>query len=579
MAWQQRRTVTVEQPCCHAVLMNRYATSSHEGLDRVRSRVARALACAEPEPRRHAAAKAFAWALHNGFIPAGRIQRGAGVDGGLTLLNCFVQPVGESPADSVSAPGFYRACAEAMATLRSGGGVGYDFSDVAPRERGSPRARPGPLPVLSWYNRCAAALADPRGAAQMGVLHVSHPDIEAFVQAKLRPGALRHFNLSVGISDAFMEAVASGLDFNLVHRTPPAHAASRYQDGHWVYRRLPARELWRGITSAALRCGEPGLLFIDRINRENNLAYCETIEATNPCGEQPLPAYGCCCLGSLDLTVFVARPFTAAAEFDHTQFKRVASLAVRMLDNALELTPWPLPAQREQGLSKRRIGLGITGLADALIMLGLRYNCERARQWAAEVMSTLRDTAYAASIELARERGPFPTFHAGRYLRAPFVARLPVWLRERLWHFGIRNSHLLAIAPAGSISLAFGDNCSAGVEPVFDWRYRRLYGSIGSLPVEDSAYHRYRLTGGDINRLPAAFMTSAEIEPIDQLRMVAALAPYVDAGIAKTVRLAEDCGPSVCEDIYWQAWRLGLKGITVFRPNAITGAALACVAR
>ncbi len=438
------------QPISAEVLKEKYAKGDEETALQVHQRVAQALALAEPAPRRAEWQARFLWALEQGFIPAGRIQSAAGTELAATLINCFVQPVGDSIAQIEDGhPGIYTALTEAAETMRRGGGVGYDFSRIRPRGAwvGSTQSSAsGPVSYMRVFDRSCETVesAGARRGAQMGVLRCDHPDIEEFIHAK-DSGDLKNFNISVGVTDAFMQAVKADGEIELVHRAEPGaklKAAGAYActdaDGqvHWVYRRLRARELWDQIMRSTYDHAEPGVLFLDTINRDNNLAYCETIASTNPCAEQPLPPYGCCCLGSIDLTRFVLRPFEPDAAFDEAGFAKVAQVAVRMLDNVLDVSVWPLPQQHEEARRKRRIGLGFTGLGDALVMLGLRYDTEPARACARRISEVMRDAAYEASVELARERGPFPLFNADLYLSgSTFATRLPAPLRERTAQF------------------------------------------------------------------------------------------------------------------------------------------------
>lgn len=577
------------QPITDEVLLEKYAKGDERNAADVRQRVARALAQAElPEARAHWEAR-FAQALEAGFVPAGRINSAAGTELEATLINCFVQPVGDSIAHmDDDHPGIYTALTEAAETMRRGGGVGYDFSRIRPRGAavGSTHSNAsGPVSYMRVFDRSCETVesAGARRGAQMGVLRCDHPDVEEFIHAK-DSGDLRNFNISVGVTDTFMKAVREGGEVELVHRAEPgvrqkAEGAHQRADGLWVYRKLPARELWDQIMRSTYDHAEPGVLFLDRINHDNNLSYCETIAATNPCGEQPLPAYGCCCLGSIDLTRFVRKPFEADASFDEGGFTALVRTAVRMLDNVLDITYWPLEAQQREARNKRRIGLGFTGLGDALVMLNLRYDQPEARAMAQRISVLMRDAAYGASVDLAIERGPFPLFNAELYgSRNGFASRLPAELRERIRTQGIRNSHLLSIAPTGTISLAFADNASNGIEPAFSWSYKRKKrmpdGTFKEYAVEDHAWRLYRHLKGADAPLTEAFVTALEMSAQAHQEMVAAVAPNVDTAISKTVNVPEDYPYERFQDLYMRAWESGLKGLATYRPNSVLGSVL-----
>ncbi|HET9977187.1 MAG TPA: adenosylcobalamin-dependent ribonucleoside-diphosphate reductase [Burkholderiaceae bacterium] len=571
------------------VLRDKYAKGDEKTVDDVLQRVARALAQAEREEQRTHWEERFLHALQGGFIPAGRIQSAAGTGLAATLINCFVQPVGDSIRhDEDGHPGIYTALAEAAETMRRGGGVGYDFSRIRPQGAwvaATQSNASGPVSYMRVFDRSCETVesAGSRRGAQMGVLRCDHPDIEGFIHAK-DEGDLKNFNISVGVTDAFMQAVKDGTEVELVHRAEPGpsiKAAGAYlrEDGQWVYRRIAARALWDQVMRSTYDHAEPGVLFLDAINRDNNLAYCESITATNPCAEQPLPSYGCCCLGSIDLTRFVQRPFEADAAFDEAGFGALSKVAVRMLDNVLDVTMWPLAQQHEEARSKRRVGLGFTGLGDALVMLGLRYDGEAARAMARRIAEVMRDAAYDASADLAVERGAFPLFNADLYLAGGrFASRLPAALKDRIRASGIRNSHLLSIAPTGTISLAFADNASNGIEPAFSWTYTRKKrdpdGRLVEHAVEDHAWRLYRHLKGDDAPLTDAFVTALEMSAQAHAEMVAAVAPFIDTSISKTVNVPADYPYADFEALYQQAWSLGLKGLATYRPNAVIGSVL-----
>jgi ribonucleoside-diphosphate reductase alpha chain len=577
------------------VLLEKYAKGDERTADDVRKRVARALAAVEQDPARWE--KAFFEALTGGFIPGGRVNSAAGTDLQATLINCFVQPVGDSVSQSVDGrPGIYVALMEAAETMRRGGGVGYDFSYIRPKGayvRGTHSSASGPVSYMRVFDRSCETVesAGSRRGAQMGILRCDHPDIENFIHAKDH-GDLSNFNVSIAVTDAFMRAVETDGAWDLVHKTPPGadvastagqrsddQRKSPRGDGAWVYRTVKARELWRQVMQSTYDHAEPGIVFVDRINDDDNLSYCERLDATNPCGEQPLPAYGCCCLGSINLTLFVTDAFRPKARFDFAAFARVIHPAVRMLDNVLDVTVWPLPQQQAEARAKRRIGLGFTGLGDTLIMLGLKYDTDSARRMGAEIAEFMRDESYAASLAIAREKGAFPLFDAQRFLAAPrFASRLPAALKQKIAAHGLRNSHLLSIAPTGTISLAFADNASNGIEPPYAWTYQRKKrmpdDTHRTYDVEDHAWRLYRHRDGDMDKLPAHFVTALEISALDHMRMVAAIAPFVDSAISKTVNVPENYPYAEFENLYVEAWKSGLKGIATYRPNTVLGSVL-----
>ena len=575
-----------EQPISIDVLLEKYAKGDEQTVDEVRRRVARGLAQVEKPELRQTWEQRFYEAMVDGFIPGGRVNSAAGTGIAATLINCFVQPVGDAISgvdDRV--PSIYLALNQAAETMRRGGGVGYDFSPIRPktaRVRGTHSRASGPISYMRVFDKSCETLesAGARRGAQMGVLRCDHPDIEEFINAK-RDGSLANFNMSVAVSDAFMRAVENDGEIELWHAAEPFDTSNTYQrnDGTWMYRKARARELFDQIMQSTYNHAEPGVIFIDRVNQDNNLSYCETIAATNPCGEQALPAYGCCCLGSINLTKFVNDPFGEQASFDFDKFRDVSKVSTRALDNVLDATLWPLQEQADEAANKRRIGLGFTGLGNTLTMLGLRYDSDAGRNMAAEISRTMRDAAYQASAELAQEKGAFPLFDADGFLAAPHCAsRLPEQLKSEIRVKGIRNSHLLSIAPTGTISLAFASNASGGIEPTFSWTYVRKKrmpdGTKQEYAVEDYAYRLYRRMGGDEQDLPPAFVSAMQMSARDHMRMSAAVQPYIDAAISKTVNVPEDYPFEEFKNLYLEAWHAGLKGITTYRPNNVIGSVL-----
>jgi ribonucleoside-diphosphate reductase alpha chain len=547
-------------------------------------RVAHALAGVEPHHRGDWESGFYALLDGFKFLPGGRILAGAGTGRMVTLFNCFVMGTIEDSLD-----GIFSSLKEGALTMQQGGGVGYDFSTLRPsgtvaRTVGSTAS--GPVSFMHiWDAMCATLIsAGNRRGAMMATLRCDHPDIEIFVDAKRDPARLRNFNVSVLVSDAFMQAVEADEDWPLVFPVRSVGGDGVMVERHWsgarqpepcrVIRTVKARQLWARITQAAYDSAEPGVLFVDRINQFNNLHWCEQISATNPCGEIPLPAYGACDLGSLNLTRLVTHPFSPSAHFDLAALGEAAFQAVRLLDNVINASRYPLQVQEGEANSKRRIGLGITGLADTLIMLDLQYGSDEARQLAGQIMQTIRDRAYSASIELAKEKGPFPLFERDPYLASPFIRNLPDSLRDGIARHGIRNSHLLAIAPTGTISL-LANNVSSGIEPLpsvsYERRIRERDGSLGTHVLEAQSV---RLWKREHEGLPSATVTVDELKPSDHLALQAVIQPYVDNAISKTINGPVSMSFADFQDVYAQAWRLGLKGVTVFRPNPVTGSVI-----
>ena len=528
-------------------------------------RVASALAEAEKPAERQSWAKVFYSALEDHrFLPAGRILAGAGTGRSVTLFNCFVMGRIE---DSMA--GIFQGLKEAALTMQQGGGIGHDFSTLRPRGapvRGVGADASGPLSFMDvWDAMCRTIMsAGSRRGAMMATMRCDHPDIEAFIDAKHDARRLRMFNLSVLATDAFMRAVRSDADW-------PLRFAGE------IFKTVKARALWDRIMRSTYEVAEPGVIFIDRINEKNNLSYCETIEATNPCGEQPLPAYGACLLGSLNLTRFVSAPFTPEASLDAASLAATAATAVRMMDNVVDVSLFPLEEQRREAQSKRRIGLGMTGLADALVMCGLRYGSKAAAAKAGEWMAVIEAAAYRTSIGLAEAKGSFPLFDRDAYLGSGHVRDLAEDIRAGIATSGIRNALLTSIAPTGTISL-FAGNVSSGIEPIFSLAYRRKVlqpdGSHREEPVEDYAVSLYRRLNGPDAALPEAFVTTADLAPAEHLHMQAAVQAHVDSSISKTINVPQSMGFADFKAVYAEAFDLGLKGCTTFRPNPVTGSVL-----
>ena len=502
------------------------------------------------------------------FLPAGRILAGAGTGRRVTLFNCFVMGNVEDDLGSI-----FSHLREAALTMQQGGGIGYDFSSLRPKGapvKGVGADASGPLSFMDvWDAMCRTIMsAGARRGAMMATLRCDHPDIEAFIAAKHEPGRLRNFNLSVLVTDAFMAAVERDEDWPLVFAGQ-------------VFRTVRAKALWDSITRATYDYAEPGVIFIDRINARNNLAYCETISATNPCGEEPLPPYGACLLGSINLARLVCQAFTPGAHIDEDELAGLVRIAVRMMDNTIDVSRFPLEEQRREALAKRRIGLGITGLADALIMIGLRYGSPAAAAQAERWAELISHTAYRTSCDLAVEKGGFPLFDREAYLAGETVSALPDDIRGRIAAGGIRNALLTSIAPTGTISL-LADNVSSGIEPVFGLSYTRKVllrdGSTFEEEVSDYALRRFREQFGPKALLPDHFITAQDLTPNEHIRMQAAVQRHVDSAISKTVNVPEDMPFEAFQDVYWDAYRSGCKGCTTYRPNPVTGAVLSALA-
>ncbi|MGL4434993.1 MAG: adenosylcobalamin-dependent ribonucleoside-diphosphate reductase [Giesbergeria sp.] len=585
--------VTATQPISLDVLKEKYLKAGETSAEDLFRRVARALASVEKPADQEKYEALFLANLHAGAIGAGRIMSAAGTDIQATLINCFVQPVGDciQGVDDEGFPGIYEALREAAETMRRGGGVGYDFSRIRPRGaevKGTHSMASGPCSYINVFDQSCSTVesAGARRGAQMGVLRIDHPDVHDFITAKRTPGRWNNFNVSVGVSDAFIQAVLDDQPWELVHRAKPGatvmeQGAYQRDDGLWVYQCLPARALWDTIMKSTYDFAEPGILFLDHINRDNNLNYCETISATNPCGEQPLPSYGCCDLGPIILTRFVRNPFgfDGVPVFDFEAFAKSVAIQVRALDNVLDVTFWPLAQQDAEAKAKRRIGVGFTGMGNTLAMMCLRYDSDEGRAMAKRIAEGMRDAAYSASVELAREKGAFPQFDADGYLKeGTFASRLPADIKKKIRAHGIRNSHLLSIAPTGTVSLAFADNASNGIEPPFSWMYKRRKreadGSMAEYAVEDHSWRLYRELGGDVDKLPEYFVSALEMSAQDHIAMMEVVQPYVDTAISKTVNIPADYPYDDFKGLYLQAWRARLKGLATYRPNNILGAVL-----
>ena len=525
-------------------------------------RIARDLARVEKDPD-HWEERFYAALEDFKYLPAGRITAGAGTARAVTLFNCFV--MGTIP-DSMG--GIFEMLREAALTMQQGGGIGYDFSTIRPRGAnvtGVAADASGPLSFMDvWDAMCRTIMsAGSRRGAMMATMRCDHPDIEDFVTAKGDAARLRMFNLSVLVTDDFLEAVKADGPWELVF-------------GDKVYHTVQARDLWNRIMKSTYDFAEPGVIFIDRINQANNLSYCETIAATNPCGEQPLPPYGACLLGSINLARLVDRPFEEGATIDDAALEDLVATAVRMMDNVVDASKFPLPEQEAEARNKRRIGLGVTGLADALLMMGLRYGSDEAAAQTEDWLHRVARAAYLASVELAREKGAFPLFEAGPFLASGTMQQMDDDVRDAIREHGIRNALLTSIAPTGTISLYAG-NVSSGIEPVFAYAYTRKVlqkdGSRTEEEVVDYAVQLWRDMFGEAE-LPEYFVNAQTLQPSEHVKMQAAAQKWVDSSISKTINCPEDISFEAFKDVYMQAWETGCKGCTTYRPNEVTGSVL-----
>ena len=561
-----------------------------KSLQQTWDRVATAAASAEKSSERKYWQQQFSDVLQNfRFLPGGRILAGAGTQHQVTLFNCFVMGIIED-----SMPGIFTALQQGAITLQQGGGIGYDFSTLRPSgvvTKHTHSIASGPVSFMDLWDSMSAITQSTgaRRGAMMATLRCDHPDIEMFIAAKADPAKLRHFNVSVLITNDFMYAVKHNQDWPLLFPAAKLkHLIDRQSvimQRQWsgvqkpvdclVFKWIKARKLWQQIMSAAYDYAEPGVLFIDHINAANTLYYSEQISATNPCGEIPLPAYGACNLGSLNLTQYILQPWQQRADLDWDRLIADAKIATRFLDNIIQISDYPLPKQQHQALHTRRIGLGITGLADAFVMLGVRYNSQAAITLTHSILSTLMQATWQASIELARDKKSCPAFEAKNYLKGVFVKSLPLNLRRDIKRYGIRNSHHNTIAPTGSISL-LANNVSSGIEPIFADHYqRRIRGHdnrIETLTIKDYAYREWQQQGKPGR--PPAWIDAQQLKPQDHLNIMAAVQPYVDNAVSKTIFIPPKTSRRAFANVYQKAYDLELKGCTVFRPNAITGSVL-----
>lgn len=580
-----------QQPISEYVWDNKYRYRQQEKIidqtiEDTWRRVAKAIAYAEKKHQRAHWQQQFNDILENfHFLPGGRILAGAGTKHNVTLFNCFVMPILED-----SLHGIFDALKDGALTLQRGGGVGYDFSMLRPRGfsvEHTGAIASGPISFMRiWNAMCATMLSTgARRGAMMGILRCDHPDIEEFIAIKSDPNELRHFNVSVMVSNAFMQAVENNAEWELIFPQSD-QAVKEIVHRHWsgsretiacqVVRRVKARTLWQKIIKSAYDYAEPGVLFEDLINRQNNLWYREWISATNPCGEIPLPAYGACNLGAINLTQYVINPFANNAEVDWGKLEKTAIIATRFLDNVIDVSRFPLKMQKQEAMATRRIGLGITGLGGMFVMLGMRYGSDTSLKMTNRVMKLIAETTWQTSIELAKERGSFPLLQKEKYLQGQFVKQLATDIQKSIALNGVRNSHHNTIAPTGTISL-LANNISNGIEPIFSAYYDRTIrssqGELKKFAVRDYVLNRWQKINSATS-LPPSWTDSQSLAPNDHLQIQAAIQSFIDNAISKTINIPEDFPFEQLNEVYTTAYRLGLKGCTIYRPNPITGSVL-----
>ncbi len=521
-------------------------------------RVARTIASVEKDK------KYWQQEYYNAFtdfklIPAGRVLAGAGTKRNVTLVNTFV--MGRIP-DNLE--GIFHSLKESALTLRQGGGIGCDFSTMRPANseiRGVESSSSGPIPFMDvWNEMCDAIISGGvRRGAMIAMLRCDHPDIEKFIIVKQKPGRLCKFNLSVLVTDKFMKAVKMDDKWDLVFNER-------------IYKTISAKSLWDKIMMTSYQYSEPGVIFIDVINRLNNLHYCEYIIGTNSCGEQVLPPYGSCPLACINLSRLVDNPFQRNAKINLKYLTSLTSLGIRMLDNILDITKYPLSVQKQEAQSKRRVGLGITGLADALVMCGMHYGSDKALRWTEELMSIFQEISYSSSAELSKQRGCFPLYDK-KFLEGKQAQNLSLNTRKKIRKYKIRNAVLNSIPPTGTTSLYAG-NISSGIEPIYSLTVTRKIllpdGTNKEIKLDDFAFELFKIKE-HTRKAPDHFITSAHLTTTEHLKMQSIVQKYVDSSISKTINCPKDISFEAFKNVYFQAYKSGCKGCTTFRSNDVRG--------